>query len=72
MNIEEIKEYSLSNNIEKLIPCLKENGLISSKSPLCLKCNKEMKWTIKTTLSDYYLWRCSCGDSKSIRHFSFF
>jgi len=30
MNIEEIKDYSLSNNVEKLIPYLKENGLISS------------------------------------------
>ena len=71
MEVDEITELTNGNNIEILIPCIK-NGLINDKSLLWLNCIQEMKWSIKTTLSDNYLWRCSwCVPSKSILHNSF-
>ncbi|RNA28378.1 hypothetical protein BpHYR1_046437 [Brachionus plicatilis] len=68
-----LTELINSNNIDEIVKFLKDNDLIQNKAPLCKKCTKEMKWDIKTTLSDKYYWRCTtCGESKSCRNNSFF
>ncbi|RNA10535.1 hypothetical protein BpHYR1_045633 [Brachionus plicatilis] len=68
-----LTELINSSNIDEIEKFLKDNDLIQNKAPLCKKCTKEMKWDIKTTLSEKYYWRCTtCGESKSGRNNRFF
>ncbi|CAF0755583.1 unnamed protein product [Brachionus calyciflorus] len=68
-----LAELINSNNIEDIVNFMKDNDIILNRAPYCNKWKKDMKWSKKEMLSDKFLWRCStCGESKSIRHASFF
>ncbi|CAF0729237.1 unnamed protein product [Brachionus calyciflorus] len=67
-----IFEINHSNDMEKIIHFLKTNEMLLTKPPFC-KSNKEMKETIKSSLSDKHVWRCTkCGEFRTIRYNSFF
>ena len=70
----ELRAVLFGEETEVVIDFLKERGLLASEKT-CQRCDTEMRFSVKASLNDKFVWRCKrkgCKTNVSVRDGSFF